>query len=192
MKTLNAALSGVAMLLLAGAATTIAAPKGWFLAGSKPAEYESDVDAATTYGGAPSAFLRSKGAVPEGFGTLMQSFTATEYLGKRVRLSGFVKAENVTRWAGLWMRVDKGTKPMAFDNMQRRAIKGSTGWMHYEVVLDVAPDATGIAFGILMDGPGTVWINSVKVETVGTETPVTSTLPAAADKPVNLGFEQKQ
>ena len=180
-----------AVMLLAVTAATLAAPPGWFLAGSRPALYETDVDKSMTYGGAPSAFLRSNGPVPEGFGTLMQEFAATEYLGKRVRLGAFVKAEDVTRWAGLWMRVDKGTKSVSFDNMQNRAIKGSTGWMHYEVVLDVPQDATGMAFGILLDGPGTVWLNSVKVETVGPETPVTSMGSPTASKPVNLGVEQK-
>src|SRR5690242_17234399 len=51
-----------------------AAPQGWYLAGSKPAEYESGVDKQAQYNAHPSAYLRSKAAVSEGFGTLMQDF----------------------------------------------------------------------------------------------------------------------
>ncbi len=179
------------LLLVASGAATAGAPKGWLLAGSRPAVYETDVDSTAVYNGAPSAFLRSDGPVPEGFGTLMQSLAATDYVGRRVRLSGFVKSEGVTRWAGLWMRVDKGSKPVAFDNMQTRPIKGSTGWRSYEVVLDVPQDATGVAFGILMDGPGTVWLNSVKLDVVGTDVALTGFDQTPPEKPVNLGFEQK-
>src|SRR5262249_37325162 len=115
-------------------------PKGWFLAGSKPAEYETAVDTVNAFGGLPSAYLRSrKPQVTEGFGTLMQDFSAEQYEGKRVRFGGFVKSDNVEKWAGLWMRVDgkSGQRPLAFDNMQDRPITGVTGWKEYEVVLDV-------------------------------------------------------
>jgi hypothetical protein len=121
----------------------------------------------------------------------MQMITAEQYRGNRVRLSGLVKSEGVTGWAGLWMRVDKGKEVMAIDNMQKRAIKGTTGWQRYEVVLDVPKDTTGVAFGILLNGAGQVWLNTTKLEIVGAEIPTTdmneNKLP---DKPVNLEFTE--
>jgi hypothetical protein len=179
-----------------------AVPQGWILAGSKPADYDTGVDAQVVYSNTPSAYLKSKDpnlclkkegtggddSECKGFGTLMQQFSADEYVGKRIRFSGFVKADGVSQWAGLWMRVDKGTSVVAFDNMQNRAIKGTLGWQHYEVVLDVPANATGIAFGILLAGPGAVWLNSAKFEPVGTDVPVTS--PEVAKGPTNLGFEK--
>jgi len=138
-----------------------------------------------------SSFLKAK-ADQEGFGTLMQSFSAKDYAGKRLRLSGYVKSENVTRWAGLWMRVDANSgnapQPLAFDNMQNRPIKGTSGWQRYEVVLDVPESAVGIAFGILLDGPGEVWLNSLEfdVMSAAVETTGKSMLP---EGPRNLGFD---
>jgi hypothetical protein len=142
-----------------------AAPQGWFLAGSKPANYDTGVDPSSPYLGRGSSFLKAKadqdgfGTDQDGFGTLMQSFSAKNYAGKRLRLSGYVKSDSVTRWAGVWMRVDgpsSGGTPeiLAFDNMQNRPIKGSTDWQNYQVVLDVPNLAAGISFGILLDGPG--------------------------------------
>ena len=132
------------------------APEGWTLAGSKPANYDTGVDEQVMYNRHFSVYLKFKGGEDtEGFGTLMQSFNANKYLGKRVRFSGTVKSEGVEQWAGLWMRVDKGAQSVAFDNMGNRPIKGTTGWQDYEVVLDVPKDATGVAFGILLDGSGT-------------------------------------
>jgi hypothetical protein len=165
-------------------------PRGWHLAGTKPAEYEAGVDPEQAYQGHDTAFLRSKRPSVDGFGTLMQSISAEQYKGTNVRLSGLVKSEEVTGWAGLWMRVDKGTEPLAFDNMQKRSINGTTGWQRYYVVLDVPKDATSVAFGILLSGPGQVWLNNTKFEIVGLDVPATTAsgknLP---DKPVNLEFK---
>ena len=176
------------------AVTAIAeVPKGWLMAGSKPADYESSVDNGTLYGGLPSAYLRAKKPkVDQGFGTLMQSFGAEHYLGKRVRFSAFVKSENVQGWAGLWMRVDaKPGSTLSFDNMQDRPVKGTTGWRSYEVVLEVAPEATSVNLGILLSGPGTVWINGIKFEEVGGNFPTTNLKDRAPKEPANLNFDNK-
>jgi hypothetical protein len=166
-------------------------PRGWLLAGSKPAEFEVGLDAEQGYQGHASAFLRSKTLGVDGFGTLMQSVRAEQYRGKRVRLSGFVKSQDVGGWAGLWMRVDQGKDIVALDNMQNRSIKGNIGWQRYEVVLDVPQDSTGISFGVLLEGAGEVWLSNTKFDIVGADVPVTgsggATLP---DKPVNLDFTE--
>ena len=109
-----------------------------------------------------------------------------------------MKSEGVGNWAGLWMRVDKsaGTGPqvLAFDNMQDRPIKGTADWQNYAVVLDVPEGATGIFLGVLVNGPGGVWMSDVKIEPVGTDVPTTSkTMGGSAsrpDGPQNLNFEQ--
>ena len=185
-------LIGLAALAAGSLALYAEVPKGWFMAGSKPAEYESSVDNGNAYGGQPSAYLRSKKPQLEtGFGTLMQNFSAEQYVGKRVRFSALVKSDSVERWAGLWMRVDgKPGQTLSFDNMQDRPIKGTSAWRNCEVVLDVPAGALGIYFGILLDGPGTVWMNSAKFEEVPADTPTTDKIKAPAQGPTNLGFEK--
>jgi len=179
------------VLLLTGLVLVAQAtlPRGWLLAGTKPSEYEVGVDVDQMYQGHATAFLKSKTLNADGFGTLMQSIKAEQYLGRKVRLSGLVKSEEVLGWAGLWMRVDKEKSPVAFDNMENRAIKGTTGWQRYDVVLDVPKDATAISFGILLAGSGVVWLNGTKFDVVDADVPVTNTgekvLP---EKPINLEF----
>jgi DNA-binding winged helix-turn-helix (wHTH) protein len=139
---------------------------GWLLSGNNPSNYEMGVDPQASYHGSPSVYLKAKQPSMEGFGTLMQQFGTGQYAGKRLRLTAFVKAEEVRDWAGLWMRVERGSTIVSLDNMQDRPIKGTTTWQNYEVVLDVPRDATQIAFGILLSKSGTVWLNSVKFESV--------------------------
>jgi hypothetical protein len=177
--------------LLVGCAMTLqgTVPQGWHLAGSKPESYEAGTDSQAAYNDRPSAYLKSTEAVSNGFGTLMQQFAADKYAGKRLRLSAFVKSDDVKDWAGLWMRVDKGSQSVAFDNMEDRSIKGTTGWQRYQVVLDVPQDATGIFFGVLLAGSGQVWLNDVKFEVVGSDVSTTGAGGAHRAEPVNLGFD---
>jgi hypothetical protein len=183
---------GVAMILGAFAAVVHAnVPKGWLLAGSKPEEFESGVDAEQMYQAHASAFLKSKQTSVDGFATLMQRVTAEQYKGKRIRLSGLLKSQDVVGWAGLWMRVDQRKDAVAFDNMQDRSIKGTTGWRRYDVVLDVPKDATGVSFGILLAGTGEVWLSSTKFDVAGDDVPVTSLGDSKVPKaPVNLDFTE--
>jgi hypothetical protein len=188
-----------ALLIFAGSgvvsAQSGAPPRGWTLAGDHPQNYITGVDKDVVYQGHASAYLKGKPSATEGFGTLMQQFDAAPYAGKRVRLSAWAKAANVDDWAGLWMRVDRGSTSVAFDNMQNRAIQGTTSWRSYSVVLDVPKDATRIAFGVLVCKTGTVWLNGVQFETVGIDVPVTDMWagrgsPQPQAGPTNLNFEE--
>ena len=168
-------------------------PRGWLLAGSKPADYDTGIDPVVKHNNTQSAYLKSKPSLlsdEKVFGTLMQNFRATQYAGKRVRFSGFVKAEEVQDWAGLWMRIDKDSNVVGFDNMQDRPIKGTGDWREYSVVLDVPQDATNIAFGILLSQSGTVWLNSASFEVVGSSVEVTGKKATTPDHPSNLNFDE--
>jgi len=169
-------------------------PKGWFPAGSHPKDYEMSIDRDVSRSGKASASLKS--IVPEtgGFGTLMQTFKADAFRGKRVRMSGYVKSREVKDWAGLWMRIDgsKSDEMLGFDNMQDRPIKGTTDWAKYEIVLDVPEQSGGIAFGILLGGRGQVWMDDLKFEVVGKDVATTGGKAAEGitKGPTNLDFEE--
>ena len=172
-----------------------AAPlKGWALFGSHPEDYETALDKTIVHGGKASCVLKSKSDKPKGFAALGQVLKPDAYRGKRVRLSGYVRADKVAGWAGLWMRIDgpKGSHGLAFDNMQRRPIKGSSGWTRYEIVLDVPQEASAIWFGALLaDGAGQIWLDDFKFEVVDRNVATTDMFRnEPASEPQNLGFEE--
>jgi hypothetical protein len=74
--------------------------------------------------------------------------------------------------------------------MQNRPIKGTASWQKYDVVLDVPQDATGIFFGVLLSGSGTVWLSDTKFEVVGPTVLTTGAQVQKADEPTNLDFEK--
>jgi hypothetical protein len=114
-----------------------AAPRGWIIAGSHPAEYFMGIESTIRHFGTKCAWIKSIGDKMNGFGTLMQVFVPGAYAGKRVRLSGWIKTADVDNQAGLWMRVDgpEQGKHLAFDNMGNRPIIGTRDWAKYEVIL---------------------------------------------------------
>ncbi|MDJ0288373.1 MULTISPECIES: helix-turn-helix domain-containing protein [Bacillus] len=165
---------------------------GWGLSGSHPHMYEMGVDTAEFHTGKQSGVLSSKEGVQEGqFATMMQGFQAKEYVGKRLKLSAFLKTENVSS-AGIWMRVDDGKgDTVQFDNMQNRPVTDSTEWNQYAIVLDIPTRSESIHFGVLLSGHGTVWADGFRFEEVDEKTPTTNMEEASAlpDVPMNLHFE---
>ena len=192
MKTITFYIIGISVVVTHTALGQAKPPKGWFLAGSHPREYVASVDRDSPRSGKGSAHFESAVLKTGGFGTLMQVFQSGEFRGKRVRFSGYARADDVKDWAGLWMRVDgPGGKSLAFDNMQDRPIKGTTKWTKYEIVLDVPAQAEQIAYGVLLTGRGDVWIDDLKFDVVGNATATTANPKTAKipDAPINLDFE---
>ena len=161
--------------------------KGWFLAGSKPSSYEIGVVNDSERKG-KVGFLKSKEKVKGGFGTIMQTFSSENYLGKKLKLSGYIKTQDVTGWVGMWMRVDGKEKgSLSFDNMGDRKIKGTTAWTKYEIILDVPKASTSINYGVLLDKTGTVWLDDLTFEEVKND--AKSTGRTMKMKPSNASFE---
>lgn len=142
--------------------------------GGDPADYEYAPDYMTLRDGVATGHIKSKSDAPKSFASVATGRKPGELAGQRVRYSASVKAIGVLGWAGMWMRVDNAQgKPIAFDNMMNRPITGTLDWTRKEIVLDVAADAAMVYFGILLSGPGEVWIGRATLEVVDKSVPTT-------------------
>lgn len=134
----------------------------------------------------------AKAAPPAGgasFGVATTTFPVQAAAGKRIRYSGYIKTENISRgWAGLWWRVDGNSGVLAFDNMQDRGAKGTTDWTRYEIDLPVAADAKNINFGVLHAGDGSAWFDGLAVEVNGVPYSDTSLFDLDFESPTPKGF----
>lgn len=155
-------------------------PKGWFIAGSKPDSYTIGTAPGEGRDGKNCATIQSKQKRIRGFATLMQTALATDYLGKRVKMSGYLKTQDVKKYAGFWLRLDSYTGPdkkyklLGFDNMSNRNIKGNTQWTQYHIVLDIPLQTEKIAYGALLSGPGQIWFDDITFEIVDQTVPTTN------------------
>jgi hypothetical protein len=135
---------------------------GWALTGSNPKSYE--VRCANLFTNCDEPILRTKSSAdePYGMGSITHSESAQGWRGRRVELRAEVRVGRVGGWAGLWMCVDgKESRVLAFDNMQNRPLRGTSSYEWVSVVLDVPPEAERVSFGILLHGPGAIFIREV-------------------------------
>ncbi len=148
-----------------------AAPPGWrFSSATGGVVAVVDEEAAE---GARAARIDASAAKGRGMSNLMQSIDAGPWQGKRVRYRAAVRVAELGDGVGaqLWCRVDRpedddGNAQLgAFDNMQSRPITAAA-WERYDIVLDVADDATRIALGVFVLGKGKVWLDDVSLEEV--------------------------
>ncbi len=175
-------------------------PEGWFAAGNAPKSYDMGAETGAGEYGKKAATIKSIDKEINGFGTLMQQCLPGKYLGKRVRMTGYMKTKDVKEWAGFWFRVDqKGSQePLSFDNMKNgkkdRSITGTTDWTKYEIVLDVPAEASNIAYGALLSGTGQVWFDNLSFEIVDNSVPVTGMGKdmgmSNLTEPTNLDFQK--
>lgn len=185
------------------APTVAGMPVGWIRPLHSSNRYSMTVDTTVKHSGKASAAIKFACGDDNVFGSLAQSIAADDYRGKRVRLTGWLKTENANA-AGLWMRLEGKQRQLGYDNMENRAVKGTTDWKQYEVVLDVPNETVDIFFGTVIDGAGQLWTDDFKLEVVGNNVPTTNQLSAEdmkrefpnsnlkksnAKQPVNLGFE---
>lgn len=141
--------------------------QGWVLTGTRPDAYEIRCDEVFTDCAVPILRTRAFKSEPFGMGSLTHSEGAETWRGRRVEVRAELRGGAVDGWAGLWMRVDGPEgRVLAFDNMQNRALRGTSSFKWYSVVLDVPLDAQKVTFGVLLHGPGAVFIRELVFEEV--------------------------
>jgi hypothetical protein len=162
----------------------------WLLGGSSPDPYEVTLEPEGGRDGSRSVAIRSRVAEPGGYVSFLRWIDAAPYRGERIRLSAWVAPEKVSGKGGLWLRVDhpNGRRALAFDNMETRPIRGTSGWRRHELVLDVSAIADRIFYGALLDGAGRLRVDGFEIEVVGREVAVTDMIRWAPG-PENLDFE---
>jgi hypothetical protein len=183
-------------------------PVGWFFRALVPEDYKVGIDHNTAHNGKGSGFIQYT-VHPDvvhpqsGPSFLLQAFKTGKYKGHRVRVTAYAKGDKLSDGSFLWVDLEGG------DRVQRQSVamspvlmKGTTGWSGHECVLDVSSSMTVMAVGVAMAGRGTIWLDDVRIDVVGTDVPVVGIagkgpgplneleMGEPADGPVNLDFEQ--
>lgn len=142
-------------------------PGTWQL--SNHAHYQLDSDPLESRAGGVPFCLKSQKDDRTIYGAVTKVCSAEEYLGKRVRMHGWMKTvvsdSSFARFyicvLGNW-RVSDGMD----DNMRIRQVYGTTEWTKYDLVVDVPKTSTNITFGAILMGGGMIWIDDLKLEIV--------------------------
>jgi RNA polymerase sigma factor (sigma-70 family) len=95
-------------------------------------------------------------------------------LGKRIRISGWMKAGNVRNWAGAALAVlnDQGHL-FAFGDSTSQPIHGTVDWQPIEFVTDIPNESCVIYFSPTLYGNGEIWYDDFQIDIVSPHTPIT-------------------
>lgn len=150
-------------------------PAGWWtsLSGDAPQDaasgYHAAADSLTHHDGRYALRVQSVGITrpADAFGVATMQLPVT-FRGKSVKLTGFLKTDQVQHgYAGLWLRVDGEQGTLAFDNMQKHPVQGTTDWQQYTITLPLADEAKTLYFGTLLPATGTLWLDQLTLTVDG-------------------------
>jgi hypothetical protein len=137
-------------------------PEGWYYPTGTNGGYSASLDSVTKHGGKYALKLEDLKTGGE-FGSCLYHLPAI-YNGTKIKVTGFLKTQDVEGFAGIMLRVDGDEGVLAFDNMQEHGVKGTTGWQEYSVELDYNADqAQHIILGAVLSGKGTLWLDDLQL-----------------------------
>ena len=188
----------VLAVLLATTAAAVAGPgfpSGWGGGSARNQDYEFGTTNSPTVAGKQAAYIKAKAnAVPGAYFFMFQCIKADDYIDRRLRLTGRLRtidasaAQMVLRVDGAAAETGAQSRVLGFYNMSDRAIRGTTDWDDYQIVLDVPPGSTKVCYGFLLaGGKGEAWADGFSISTVSKSVAV-SVVPTR--KPVNLSFDK--
>ena len=98
-----------------------------------------------------------------GEGSAISRSISWEFSGKSIEMRGFLRTENVTGFAGLWMRQDSDSGMLSIDNMESQQLKGTHDWLEYKITLPIMAEMRSLVFGFLMVGTGKAWADDLQI-----------------------------
>ena len=205
-----AAASALALAAFAsapGSELAVQMPDAWVLVGQDIDDYRLRLDAEVAHSGASSMRIEARGNRRRSqWVASVQLVDATSYRGKRMRLRGYLRTDDVDS-GGLWVRVDgilEGKYAMlALDNSEDRRIEDTREWETREIVVDIPPEGVTILMGAMLTGDGELWVDDLSFEEVADDVPLTtepevvitdqpySRPPGVFPVPTNLDFERE-
>jgi hypothetical protein len=191
-----AAATLAAIVAQAGESTIRPTDGSWEKHGFQPAANActTGVDTQLEAMGTPNLAIDCEPAESGGV-VINQMFSASAYVGKRVRWSAMIRTSDVqayditggfARGANISMRADKGDSRNTVTMLVEAyagdpGLSGDTDWVPAQIVTDVPLEATTITTGFMLSGSGKAWLKEPSFEIVGYDVPVT-TLPLSVTR----------
>lgn len=118
--------------------------------------FELGLDSAIVHSGKYAAKIAATVGPNAGVGYKIPA----NYVGKTIKLEGFMKIENVENgFAGLVLRINGGGTVLAIDVMQNQNINGTKDWQKYTITLPYPEIAENILVGGIIIGKGNAWFD---------------------------------
>jgi RNA polymerase sigma factor (sigma-70 family) len=128
--------------------------------------YSHTLDASNPHNGHPTICLSSTVARSgEWYAWDWNDRHPEKYRGKTVRMTAWIKTQNVSDPSGLNFRI-MGDHLNEIAPTVRKLIRGTSDWKKYEVIADIPEETSCICSGFRLNGGGTLWLDDVQYEIV--------------------------
>lgn len=95
--------------------------------------------------------------------SVMTRILPVDFAAGTVELKAFLRLKDVSGFVGLWLRQDADGELLSIENMQSQQAKGTRDWAEYHIALPLNSRAQKLYFGVLMEGPGTLWADDLQL-----------------------------
>ncbi len=102
------------------------------------------------------------------FGVITYSMPAKGWAGKKIRLSGMIRTEEVAGGAAhLWIRADHEGKRKVFRNLGGNGMTGTSDWKRQSIEVEMPAEGGQVFLGGTFNGSGKVWFDDFTLEVDG-------------------------
>lgn len=145
-------------------------PNGWRAGNRNGQDIVLGTDLLIKHTGRSSGFIKRDPKPVPANGVMMQSIVADQYRNKRVRLSVYLKSEDVQS-AHIFFTVQSPDSAIAYANTRNEAIHETTDWTLCQLTLDIPGNSRNMDFGVILFGQGVIWVDDCKLEIVDVSGP---------------------
>lgn len=123
--------------------------------------YAAEIDTKTVYSGKQSLKISSVSGTTK-YGAFTIKIPA-QFKGKTIRVEGFIKTENVSGDAGLFLRLNRDKAVLKYHDESYLKHQGTHDWKAFTIRQEYLSETNAIYVGGILNGEGTVWFDQLKV-----------------------------
>jgi len=143
-------------------------PKGWSKSGTGAGSYIMKIKANEGLNNSNALVLEASKENILGSGAVIQTINASNYTGKRIKLSAFIKTENVKEFACLILcsqnnLADFWENTSVYED-KKTFLKGNHNFKKIECYLNVNYNFGNLVLGAMIKGEGKIWLDNFKIE----------------------------
>ncbi len=138
---------------------------GWnAYASHQDTQFSAGVDVDELFSARDVACIEVVSGRESGYVHLQQFLDYQLYRGKKIKLTGFVKTEDVSGSGRMWASVSNTKNRVSSTAYFKLALNDTKDWTRFEMVINVRNDAYFVQTGATLCGTGKVWYTVPEVE----------------------------
>lgn len=146
-------------------------PKAWTKSGTWAGSYSMKIKPNEGLNNSNALQIESIGKNIMGSGAVIQTISSSNYIGKRIKLSAYIKTENVNDFACLLLCSNQNLDELWNDDEvisedKKTYLKGNHEYKKVESYLNVTDNFGNIVLGAMIKGEGKIWLDRFNLEII--------------------------